>query len=301
MNSKKEKIPYKGYLYKAVAMILLLISVTFAWFIFAKEVNIGEIGSNVVKAGTVSITGANKENWGNKLEIEKTGEGIFTTEFSGNGENLYIPIIQKKEITGYYLPSDNDEALNSMGYIEITAYVQSNMPISFYLSPESSITPYDPKNTKDYIAGAVRVAILTDENDPFIWAPNTTYQLNGDGTVTVMGEPESEYKYVYSSENEQFLGTEQFFKIENPDKLASGVSPDKRFVWGDLSKIEDYTNSVAPIFNTGEVVNGEIEIKIVVRIWVEGTDREAVQSMIGGRFNINLKFLATEYRGENNE
>ena len=82
--------------------------------------------------------------------------------------------------------------------------------------------------------------------------------------------------------------------IENPDLLASGVSEDKRFVCGDLANISNYVTSVDPIFKTDQNLTKETIVKIVIRIWVEGTDREAVKSVIGGKFNFNLTFTVTD-------
>ena len=36
---------------------------------------------------------------------------------------------------------------------------------------------------------------------------------------------------------------------------------------------------------------------MTIRIWVEGTDREAVKELIGGKFLAKFQFLAVENKG----
>lgn len=319
-NNENKKLPYISYLFKALSMIIVLISVTFSWFVFTKETTIdGSITGQATSVITVTLSDEEKNYWDSKLELTAEGGFASTTEYSGNGEKLYIPIIRRNQIQGFYLPSHflssaedeehnedlsdkelTDEEIYELyepSYVEIVAYVKTDGPISLYLGQDSEVVPVNTSKNLDYIAGAVRVAILVDGFEPFIWAPNSTYHHRGNGSVATTGEPESQYSYVYSDSDKQFLTTEDIVVIENPEKLKYGTSEDKRFVWGDLNSFSDYQNMVEPIFTTDASLNQDIEIKMTIRIWVEGTDREAVKELIGGKFLAKFQFLAVENKG----
>ena len=297
MNIKKKKSPYVAYLFKALTMVLLLISVTFCWFIFAKDSSVGSIDVNVTEVITVQISNSEKNVWNDKLQINSTGKMVSVTEFSGDGNKLYSPITSQFQVIGFQL---NKDTLNynqeiEKDYIEIVSYIKTDGPISLYLGPDSQILPVKDSALKDNIVGAIRVAVLVEDCDPFIWAPNATYEFDPEtGKVNKEGTPESAYYYAYKNTDDEFLTPEDIVKIDNTNLLPYGVSENKRFVWGDLTKIEDYIQNVDPIFRTAKQLTQSIEIKVVVRVWIEGTDREAVRQLIGGKFKMNLTFLAKD-------
>ncbi len=294
MENKKQKITYLNNVIKVISLFIILISVSFAWFIFTHDVGVGKIETTTNEVLTVVISDEAKNDWDSKLEINADVGKVPVTEFSGNGDKLYSPIIKKNQITSYYLTDGYDEYESEKDYIEIVSYIKTNGPIRLFLDPNSSVLPVNVNNKKDLIAGAVRVAILVESYNPFIWAPNTSYQYNSDGTMTTQGEAESSFSYVYSDTDDRYITPENIVQIENPEKLLHGVDQSKRFVWGDLSEIEEYFTSVSPIFATSKDLNQEIEVKMIIRVWIEGTDREAVKDLIGGKFKIDLKFIAKE-------
>lgn len=300
MDSKDKKISYKYNIFKLLSVSILLVSVTFCWFIFTKDTSVDSINLEVTGTLTVTISDNEEGNWGNKIEVNN--EKNIVTEFSGDGRKLYSPIVKKNKVEGYVLNEDSiDIGSEKREYIEITTWIKTDGPICLYLSPESKITPYDDSKLQDNIAGALRVAVLVQDYNPFIWVPNTTYQYDEtSNTVNKDGEAESSYSYVYneftSLENKYLSNSEEnYIIIENKEKKEAGVcDSNNRFIWGDLNKISNYLSSVDPIFKTDQSLNEEIKIKVVIRIWVEGTDREAVKSLVGGKFNINLSFLAID-------
>ena len=295
MDSKK-KIPYKSYLFKMCSVLVLLVSVTFCWFVFSKENTIDSLQVEVTSVVNVTISDDSKEEWDDKVIIDSALLGNVISEFSGNGDRLYSPITEKNQVVGY---SINYDSLNlgteDRQYIEIITYVKTDGPICLYLGQASTITPASNKKNEDAIAGAVRLAIMVDGYAPFIWAPNTTYHYDPETKkVDKNGTPESSFTYVYSEEKNNYLDIDQIVTIDNPNNLANGVSEDKRFVWGDLREIENYTSAVEPIFKTSTDLAEEIEVRMVIRVWVEGTDREAVKELIGGKIKMNLVFHAVD-------
>lgn len=295
MNQSNQKISYKYNIFKLLAVSILLVSVTFCWFIFTKDTSIDSINLEVVGTLSVTISDNSKEEWGNKLNINNVNN-VSVTEYSGNGEKLYLPIAEKYQVTGYVV-DENSLNVDSEGrnYIEVVTYVKTDGPICLYLSPESKITPKNDTKLQDNIAGAVRVAVLVDDYKPFIWVPNTTYEYNSEtNTVNKNGTPESSFTYAYKDSSDEYISSEDVIVIDNSALNPVGVSDDKRFVWGDLNEIDDYVNAVEPIFKTAKDLTTETEVRMVIRVWIEGNDREAVKSLVGGKFNLNLSFLAVD-------
>ena len=281
-----------GLFIKILSMLVVLVSVTFSWFVFAKDswVNPFEVGVVGVVNVEVSNEGNEDSDWSNKVVYNPDEELGSFTEFSGNGERLYVPIVERQTITGFYLP---DYSEREKDFIEIDTYFKTNGAIKLFLDSASSISPYDENNPKDYIAGAVRVAFLVEDHLPIIWAPNPNYEFK-DGEIIKDGNVESSYQYVYEETGKEFIDTseENFVTIPTNGKSA-GVSEDKRFMWGNPKDIENYYESVNPIFKTSKPREGEeVIVKVTIRVWVEGYDREANKELIGGKIRMNLKFTA---------
>ena len=282
---------------KLVAIVFSLVTVTFSWFVFSKEGWVNPFETNVSGAINVQISMDN-ENWTNNLVVNKNSNdyGKFT-EFSGNGEKMYIPIISNRQITGYYKP---DYSNREKDYIEINTLVKSDGAINFYLDPNSSITPSDPNRYEDNIAGAVRVAFLIKDKKPIIWAPNSTYKYVDEETVLTGNDSdaETEYRYIYKDNKDNddtFIDTDSYevIQVDSAHGAVKGGIEDsyKCFMWGDLNKVSNYTSSVYPIFSLAHVEEEEI-VPMTIRVWVEGTDREAVAPLIGGKVKMNLKFMS---------
>jgi hypothetical protein len=289
----KKKIMFLGkninLIIKVLSMVMVLISVTFAWHYFGKEVWVNPFETDVQKVINIYITDdlLNGE-WSDKLEIKDRMENSIT-EFSGNGDKLYVPVVENRQIKGYYKPDYSSG--REKDFVEIKAYIKTNGSVKFYIDPSSSVNPVDTEDKKGDIAGAVRVAILMENYKPYVWAPNTTYEYNlNTNTVNRNGIPEDKYTYVYKDSDDEFVSTEDIVTIENPDhKVAGFGGDDNRFLFGDLYQIDKYYESVPPIFETVDT-GEELIIPITIRLFVEGTDREAVSSLVGGKINLNLKF-----------
>ncbi len=300
MDSKEKKISCKYNIFKLLSVSILLVAVSFSWFIFTKDTFVDSINLEVTGVVSVSISDVNKQDWNNKVEVDGLSSSVIT-EMSGNGQKLFKPIIEKNDVKGFILNNQSltidemNESTIEKGYIEIVTYVKTDGPICLYLGTDSTVTPVSNSKLQDNIAGAIRVAILTEDNNPFIWAPNSCYEYDPKtNTVNKNGTPEDKYTYVYKDSDESVLTSSDIKIIDNTELSPFGVSDDKRFVWGNLNEIENYVSSVDPIFETPLDLAEEQQYQMVIRIWIEGTDREAVKSLIGGKFNINLTFLAVD-------
>ena len=285
---KKTSLKF-GQFFKTLSMFIVLISVTFSWMTFAKEASVNPLETHVIDAVDIAISDLTGEYWGSSLEVVSKKTYGSITEFSGNGDKLYIPTVSGKTITGYYLPDYSEREKN---FVEIDVKVRSATGMRLFVSPESFVSPLNDKFNKDSIVGAVRVAFLIENFKPYIWAPNSTYEFKN-GRVNKNGTPESSYSFVYSDSKDTFIGTDNVVTIDNSQQHESGFNTEHNFLWGNPDKIENYPYSVGPIFTVNEPDGEEVVVEMKIRIWIEGTDREAVADLVGGRITSNIKFFAT--------
>ena len=288
----------------SVCVILLVASIggAFAWFYINDEVTVSYGNSIFCEAGDsleiALVENGVVGNWAGSIDYS-TGE--FTTiDITGNGLNLYRP----KAIDEYQQPVGFEDAISSLqndsncDYIELEVAFRSVTKLNVYLSHESVIAPANPEDdsniygdfSKDYIAGAMRVAVVDDDGLKMLWAPNSKYELikNGDGSYDFKsGEegdsnPENTYYYYDKDENGNFVQKE----------ISAEAYASKQFVVDSTNATNGDTGN-SPVLVSLEPENeGEYaQETIKIRIWFEGTDREAHQALAGGNVNVKLKFV----------
>ena len=283
----------------SVILLMALVGGTLAWFYVNEEVSIDYGNSIFCEAGDsleiALVEGGAASRWSSAIDYRS---GEFTTvDISGNGVDLYRP----NEITEFRQPDGFINAVSSLDdnftydYIELEVAFRSLSEMNVYLSEESFIDPVDPDNSssniygkfsRDYIAGAMRVAVLEDNELRMIWAPNSQYQLidNGDGTYgfNKAGEKEASFSY--------------FTEDGHGDYIENEVSPqmyaNKQFVVDSTGANRNKAGNSPVLVSLKPAAEGAYAQKNVsIRIWFEGTDREAHQALAGGNVNIKLKFV----------
>ena len=292
-------------IFSSVCVILLiaLVGGTLAWFYVNEEVTVDYGNSIFCEAGDsleISLVeNGSAARWSSAIDYRS---GEFTTvDISGNGAQLYRP----SEINEYQQPVGFIKAISSLedsvnyDYIELEVAFRSLSQMNVYLSEESFITPVDPTNgasniygnfSRDYIAGAMRVAVLENDQVKMLWAPNSQYQLiqNGNGSYAFKNGadgtsvPESSYSYYAEDENGAMF--------EN--QVSAEEYANKRFVVDSTGANRNNTGNSAMLVSLNPAVEGAYDQKNVkIRIWFEGTDREAHQALAGGNVNVKLKFV----------
>lgn len=295
-------------------LVLLIVSTSFAWFFINKELEVDYDTEIVCEAGTsLEISMYNGIN-NTTLEEEWTpysgyvkysGKSAKIEDISGNGKELYRPTaIETNPDTGELYPTGLTTAVevDSNGYgdfIELNLKFRTTSNMNVYLSGESFVNPITTSDTdrnifgkfsKDYIAGAIRVAILeVDDNGneelKMIWAPNPYIQLTRkkDGTYDLINNGAIETYYYYKRND---LSGEIELHTVDSDAFAN-----KLFVLGTTNTTESMVNKSPVLTTLTPSLDEVIEKKMVVRVWYEGTDREADQALSGGQVRMNLKFI----------
>lgn len=292
MKKRKQDLPLAKPLLQAVSMIFVLISITLSWLIFNNRISLSNVDAKMKKAVNISISCDGGQEWSNNLVISQEGEGgsIPITELSGDGKYLYIPVVNNKSIVGYYLP---DLMQTQKSFIEFSVDVKADGPVQLFLAKESGIIPLDLKTnistygaySTNYIAAAVRVALFTSEEPPLVWAPNSTVEYSQENnSIVESGTVEKEYRYAVGTNASDV-------KIISTDNQPSGVANNGKFVWGDLAQIKDFSK-MKPVLEIDTSPGHVVTKKLTIRLWIEGSDREAVLPLLGGKFKINLRFTS---------
>lgn len=296
---KKRRIIFSSI---CVILLLALVGGTLAWFYLNEEVTVNYGNSIFCEAGDsleiALVEGGLASRWSSAIDYRS---GEFTTvDISGNGYNLYRPA----EIDEYQQPKGFNPAVSSLensgsyDYIELEVSFRSLSKMNVYLSEESFIEPVNPDAagniygnfSRDYIAGAMRVAIVEGDELKMLWAPNSQYQLvqNANGSFSfrngVNGNSTPETSYSYYAENEE---GDVVLNTVSAEEYAS-----KTFVVDSTGANKTTGGNSAVLVSLNPATEGTYDQKTVrIRIWFEGTDREAHQALAGGNVNVKLKFV----------
>lgn len=292
-------------IFSSICVILLIAFVggTLAWFYLNEQVMIS-YGNNIFCEAGDSLEISLVENgstsrWSSLIDYRS---GEFTTvDISGNGQNLYRPseIDENQRPIGFIDAVSSLDDTSSYDFIELEVAFRSLSKMNVYLSEESFINPANPDDSthniygnfsRDYIAGAMRVAVVEGDELRMLWAPNSQYQLiqNGNGSFSfnsgAKGDSDPETSYSYYVENEE---GEMVERVVSAEEYAS-----KRFVVDSTGAHKSYTGNSAVLVSLNPATEGTYDQKNVkIRIWFEGTDREAHQALAGGNVDVKLKFV----------
>ncbi len=284
-----------------LSVLLLIVAISsFAWFYSNNVVNLQPKKDLTVSVGAdlkVALDGENPE-YGNKIEMELTntslrdcsGDGLTFFDF-GTLDDSDKPVLET------YQEVATDE--RSKYVIEINLLLQTANAIDVYLGKDSFVHPdeeikenpvYNNVNS-NYIAGCARVAFVEvdengDEHLKYVWAPNSKYQVmktNNVYSVTKNGTRETSYGYYAYNQARDGV---QLYTYTTEDYLNG------KFTIAEGSELCSSTaiQSSLPVVSFGE--EGVLQTKrLKVRIWFEGTDREAHAAMNKGEVYYNLSFM----------
>lgn len=324
INNKKKLILGIG----AVLVILLLAAAgVYAWYMnlstnFINPQTLQVTTSQFLEVRQAAADGEEPAEFGNVLEL--SFDNLVLVDITGDGATLVRPLLKQNvdDTTGVpFAEPDTDfdsewvvpEA--NKDYIDVTLEFRSNKHLDVYLGSGSAVTPHcgvenamdpgeddNPSNygnfSRDLMAGAARVAFLTagdQQQTVMVWEPNRNYKLyysNGWGFDMDSSDYEIPHYYYYVAANGA--------KVR--DDLESHEIP---VVYDSTLEM----NTAALSFPAGEGANAHIvaleynaatgfyEGRAVLRIWIEGCDREARRAIAGGAIDVALYLYGYELAG----
>lgn len=284
----------------AILITLGAIGGSLAWF-YINESSYVDYGSDIsCEAGqSLEISNDGGKTWAGFISNE--GFNSSTVDITGDGINMYRPVsIDETSNPSGYQPATAIDENGSGDYIDIDLIFRTTSKMNVYLNGESYISPTNPtlggnmfgNFSRDYIAGATRVAFIevTEDADTgaeqyelkMIWAPNPKYELSkstgGVYNFTVNGTRETYYYTTYED-------GEYVKKEFTSDDFATS-----KFVAGNTGADISNGGESAVLFSTNPSA-GKFDYKrLIIRIWFEGTDREASEALAGGKVSAKLKF-----------
>ena len=278
-----------------VVLSFVLIGSSFAWFL---------VSTTIKLPFSSELTVTQKENLEVSVDIDNdlttdSFSGTFSSsidlgtvlDISGNGINLFNPIgFQSEDVPSLYevaTPIHLGDAVKEGDYLELIIKFRSNSELDIYLNEDSSILPYDkttnmseysPTISRDYIAGAARVAILNSAKTSslLVWDPNPLYQL------TKVSES---YSFSENGTADTFSALSSYSYITSTTGQSSAFTS-SQIVLGNSTLDEHKLITLTKASESDEYYTGSV----VVRIWIEGRDRESDICLSGGRIKINLVF-----------
>ena len=309
-------------LFLVLYLVIVLVAAvgTLGWFVFNRDVNVKNGVS--VTTGTYLRVSLDGENYGEQVTFTPVNIANLKDVSSKDGQNFYWPRILSDEADTP--PADVDfvkiDDTNCEGYyIVFDLHLRATEEMDVYLGASSSVDPVEPTDSAheqydrqslygmisaDEIAGAARIAILelTEEEGPEtetlrqVWIPNPEYELyyeNGEAKFhrnSSNVEAPAYYGPVGGEEDaeptikEQLYGDEDFLKY-----LSVGT---KGLATPATATAENSTPAMAngaPVLCHFNDQNEEKHLR--VRIWFEGTDREADKALNGGLVDYSLQLV----------
>lgn len=228
----------------------------------------------------------------NMLDITSDGKTFFRPEFT-QADSIRTPNCTKTWST----PNKNS------AYISQTVYFRTTFPANIYLGADTKITTsceqqgkslvgVDSLNksegynfSKDSIVGALRIsAVDKDQNLLFTSIPRSDVELvKNDGTYAVntgTAVSANSKKHVYYASD--YLTKKATTTMTN---VVTAFTATPESVGGSNTWLAE------TFFNPN---TGYYEGSVAVNIWLEGCDAETLRVLSGGKYNINLDFVAIE-------
>ncbi len=323
-----------------IVLLCAFATATFSWFIFDKNASVHSDGNMSIMSGS-GLEICYDGNWDNYHNIttkmmtypDITGDGVdfyCPIVLDTHDETLDDPS------TFTYI---NETEEQDKYYITVNLKFRTSDAVEVYLSNESAVigpninTPTDQlpdgnkslsgDHSRDGIAGAVRVAFVENADlakpSAKIWIPNDKYKLSETESGTSFST-DSATREVFTTVD-SVIGEEKTVKTEYPygyqlkseDKMKSFYWSDldycngKITVGNNLAKVADENstamiNDAVPILDFTDNADGRVQEKsLSIRIWVEGTDREADKALIGGSLQYKFKFVSFKKSANENE
>jgi hypothetical protein len=227
-------------------------------------------------------------------------------DITGDGINLDKPITvdENMQPQGFTAAQKINPTTGEGDFIEIEVMLRTNSKMNVYLSGDSFVSPVAEGTatnsiygnfSKNYIAGAVRVAVTekngSSETLKMLWDPNPYYNLtrHPNGTYSFSKEVKTgNVEYT----NYQYYTYNSTTKTHTVTKLSIDDIVNKKISLGNVGGADELTAGDSPIL-TSFVPDGTQKIMyktLVIRVWFEGTDREADQALSGGVIKMYFKF-----------
>lgn len=275
-----------------LAMIFIMIAVSFSWMNNNPTSTLSNIEINVIEANNLLVK--TEDSLWNKTVNMEFEEGFEMKSVCGDGKNFFTPILD-------HTNSSNDFA--AVGYSAISGTLEDNgiyefkfsctveTDLTLYLDSTSSLVPSEHSENSaygDYSAGhicaAMRVAFFQKVDNEYvlrcIWIPNSTTELLASGDEVKVGDGEIESSYIFISNED---GESPIVIETNGAASGTKVVNNVTYVWGNLEERLELGSMLG---------NQQQDFKLV--LWIDGHDRECHNALMDGLVSVDLKILVDD-------
>ena len=292
----------------ALELIIIVSSIivaTYAWFIRNKDVDTADIAVTTNSHVELLVSLDDGKTWSNNTSFNIPANFVFSNEITSDGVNFYKA--SSKDTDG--TPLTLSRATAGTDYLEFRVLFKSSGDVGVFLQDTSFVKPGvgtessslvgdDAENksssgnfSRDLIAGAVRIAfvdteIVDNEYVPssvanLVWGPNKNYKVLCDlyaCDVDLNSTDEQDYRYIDGS------STENSYKYIHNFRDELRANFEESMAYGD---------PYITLIRTSEDSEGNSSgiHAVTVRIWIEGNDREAINALAAGEFNLSFDFI----------
>jgi len=287
----------KSSFIKLLILIIALVVVSYAWFYEAKETGVGSYTIATMSFNNVEMSLDEGETWSMSGNLFIPTEFLFENEITGDGSTFYRAANKNEDGD----PIGFVPALVNEDYLEFNIRFKATKDSSLFLEQGSYVRPsagilstdlIGPSveristggdYSRDLIASAVRVALIDSDyiDDEFVhkseaalvWAPNPNVEMvynSGIYTPILNSNNQQDYKhYFYDGDN---------YVLENVANIKDIIG----------ANAVGHDSGGDPLITS--VISEQVK-QITIRVWIEGTDREALTELKGGQFFISFSFV----------
>ncbi len=288
-----------GALVAAVCMVI--IAVTFSWFNFEISSSVDELEGSVIGIdgnGSQITYVSNAAGWFDEITFPTTATSVFKP-ISGNGDSFFKRAYKAQEVSGSFYGSmvadgyEQFEPVPALDYVVLEYKIKNAYAADMYLDASSYVLPSSLdedsllENSEDLAAGAIRLCVSQRVGESYekklVWIPNATYELADESRLD--GAVEDTYVFRYGNAEDEVL-TLSTADSESGNPLSAGkqLIDGVWYLWGDLEDIPDLPEAVIASFGA------DTEEQFRLTVWLEGTDRECTDAVIGGNIKALVKF-----------
>ncbi len=310
----------KLFLILYLVLVLVAAVSTVGWFVFNRDVNIKN-GVSVTTGNYLRVAIGDSTQYGEQATY--TPEEGNLVDITGDGKDLYWPKRLLDETDKP--PEDADftklEDEKAAGYyIVFDVHLRATQNMDVYLGQASKVEEVEPitgqekydrqslygQISADAIAGAARVAILEvtigdggEEQEELkqVWIPNPEYHLDyveNEATFDKSGTMET-YRYYKPKADADGFELATYTAEDYLEHVSVGINhlatPSSATVVDGKTVDTPAMSNGAPILCSFTDAANEPEKTLRVRLWFEGTDREADKAVNGGLVNYTLQFV----------
>lgn len=310
-----KKRPLLRNLCLLMATVMLFSVAVWAWFVMQQNADAEGIMMNVGTGKNLDMSLDNGKTFHNGIDLldatqqqyimesNRIKDKLYMYDITSDGDTFWSPKFMDAT-DGIRTPDTSKEwtyAATNSAYISENIVFRTTFPAKIYMGKDTTITTSvaDDKLvgvnagnkseagdfSRDCIVGALRISAINSNNQLcFVCIPRSDVELyqNGDtyGVRTGNSVTDASKKHTYYPDNYQSAGA----TVTNNNTLLGFTAVHDGAIPNDSTEIATTTQSSDGYYYGSATVN----------IWLEGCDAETRRVLSGGKYKINLDFVAYE-------